>query len=170
MANHTKSLTLTTTTIAALTLSGVAAAETLAVPDVVPFAKSANVPAAVKNECDLGKKLSSFIHDFGKNQFDSVVSSRKAPKGAKKLSVSITHVQGRQGGAWSGAKSVQVKGKLTQNGKVVGTFEDLRVSGGGFFGGYKGTCSILGRCVKTLGKDIAAWAANPSMNSRLGDL
>jgi len=153
-----------------LAVSACAAADTLAVPDVVPFAADATVPAAVKKECSLGKKLSTYLHTYGAKQFDQVVSTGKAPKGANKLSISMTNVQGRQGGAWSGAKSVQVKGKLTRNGKVLGTFEGLRVSGGGVFGGYKGTCSILGRCVKALGKDVAAWAADPAMNSRLGDL
>jgi len=170
MNHRIKILALSVVNTALLAASVHAKADTLAVPDVVPFAKSASVPAAVKNECNLGKKLSTYLHTYGAKQFDHVVSSNRAPKGAKKLSISMTNVQGRRGGAWSGGKSVQVKGKLTRNGKVLGTFEGLRVSGGGVFGGYKGTCSILGRCVKTLGKDVAAWAANPAMNSRLGDL
>ncbi len=170
MYHYKKNLALPLLGAALLASSTCAAADILAVPDVVPFAKSAAVPAAVKNECDLGKKLSSYLNSYGASQFDQVVSTSKAPKGAKKLSLSMTQVQGRRGGAWSGAKSVQVKGRLTRNGKVLGTFEALRVSGGGVFGGYKGTCSILGRCVKALGRDIATWAANPAMNSRLGDL
>ena len=32
-----------------------------------------------------------------------------------------------------------------------------RDSGGGFGAGFKGSCSVLGRCSKALAKDIAGW-------------
>lgn len=150
--------------------ANIAAAETLAVPKVASYAKGAQIRSEIRNECGLEKKLADFIREYGGQQFSKVVSTSKAPGGAKKLTVHITEVQGRPGGAWSGGKSVRIKGSLSQNGKTVGTFEGMRVSGGGVFGGYKGTCSILGRCVKALGKDVATWAANPSQNARLGDL
>ncbi len=41
--------------------------------------------------------------------------------------------------------------------------------GSGAFGGFKGTCSILGRCIEALGKDIATWLKDPEMDSQLGD-
>ncbi|MEJ2404442.1 MAG: hypothetical protein P8171_09165 [Candidatus Thiodiazotropha sp.] len=46
--------------------------------------------------------------------------------------------------------------ELFENGKKIGSF--------------KGTCSILGRCVKALGKDISEWLINPTMNARLGEM
>ncbi len=156
--------------VAMLTLSITASSETLAISDSIPFAEDADVPAAVRNECNLNTKLAKFIRTYAAKHFDKVVSISDADKNSKKLTISITDVHGQGGGAWSGSKSVKIEGTLTQNGKVLGTFRALRASGGGAFGGYKGTCSILGRCVKTLGKDVAAWAANPSMDSRLGDL
>ncbi len=85
------------------------------------------------------------------------------------LHIEIVNVIGTGGGAWSGAKSVTVEGKLTENGEVIGTFTSSRYSGGGAFGGYKGTCSILGRCIKAMGSDIAKWLANPTMDAKLGD-
>ena len=42
-------------------------------------------------------------------------------------------------------------------------------AGGGAFGGFKGTCSILGRCIKAIGADIAKWLANPTMDAMLGN-
>ena len=44
-----------------------------------------------------------------------------------------------------------------------------RGGGGGAFGGYKGTCAILGRCVQAIGKDVGGWLLAPSMNAKLGD-
>ncbi len=156
--------------ITLLTFSITSYADTLAVPDSIPFAEDADVPAAVLNECNLNSKLAQFVRSYSKKHFNKVISIDAAGDNDKKLSISITDVHGSGGGAWSGGKSVKIEGTLTQNGKILGTFRALRASGGGAFGGYKGTCSILGRCVKTLGKDVAAWAANPSMDSRLGNL
>ena len=42
-------------------------------------------------------------------------------------------------------------------GSRVDEVDFTRNSGGGFGGGYKGSCSVLGRCTKALGKDIAGW-------------
>src|SRR4030065_483798 len=68
-------------------------------------------------------------------------------------------------GAWSGAKHVPVEGTLWENGKIKGTFTAMRYSGGGAFGGYKGTCAILGRCVKAIGKDGGGWLRAASMKA-----
>lgn len=147
-----------------------ASAATLVIPSQVPFAKDAEVPAAVKEECQLPTKLSDFIRENAKDKFDKVVTDKATDKDAMILTLEIYDLEGRGGGAWSGAKSVGVRGKLTQNGKSLGDFKAKRYSGGGAFAGYKGTCSILGRCVKTLGADIATWAKHPTDGARLGDL
>jgi hypothetical protein len=62
-----------------------------------------------------------------------------------------------------------VEGVLRDNGREIGSFTAIRYSGGGVFGGYKGTCAIVGRCAKTLGKDIANWLENPQKGSKLGN-
>lgn len=144
-------------------------AETLAVADSIAFNDGSNIRDAIKNECNLGPKLSTFIHAYAGKHF-TVVSQVGAPANSKRLNISIVDASGNAGGAWSGSKSVTIEGSLSQNGQILGTFTARRHSGGGAFGGYKGTCSILGRCVKALGKDLAAWATNPATDSRLGDL
>jgi hypothetical protein len=63
-----------------------------------------------------------------------------------------------------------VRGKLYQDGKEIGAFTGRRNSMGGAFGGFKGSCSVLGRTVKALGKDIAQWLVQPAKGSQLGDL
>jgi len=37
------------------------------------------------------------------------------------------------------------------------------------FAAYKGTCSIVGRCAKSIGKDISNWLENPTDDASLGD-
>lgn len=147
------------------------AAGALVLQDKVPYDKEAVIPSAVRAECQLETKLPAFVREFAQGQFDQIVSTGdKAPQDAMQLDMRITDVIGTGGGAWSGSKSVTIAGKLVKNGQVVGTFKARRLSGGGAWGGYKGTCSILGRCVKTLGKDVANWLQNPGQNDVLGNM
>jgi hypothetical protein len=62
-----------------------------------------------------------------------------------------------------------VKGELYDRGKQIGSFRAKRYTTGGAFGAFKGTCSIIGRCTKTIGEDIARWLAAPTQNAIIGD-
>jgi hypothetical protein len=133
------------------------------------FAKSAIVPTPVQTECRLPEKLASFIESYApKKRFDAVQVTDQGGSG-KVLIVEITDLVGTGGGAWSGSKAVTISGKLMEGDKTIGSFIGRRTSGGGLYGGFKGTCSILGRCVKALGKDIGAWLKTPSTDSRIGE-
>lgn len=102
--------------------------------------------------------------------FDKIalVASVSAGTPGKALAMKITGLMGT-GGAWSGPKQIAIEGTLWDNGKVVGSFQAMRYSGGGAFGGYKGTCAILDTCAKELGQDVSKWLTEPSMNALLGD-
>jgi hypothetical protein len=154
-----------------LPLAALAGDGTLTLEKKAPYAKGLGVPDAVRAECGLEQKIPEFVQEFAKKGFDKVVlaDSVSAKTGGKALSMKITDISGTGGGAWTGPKHVTIEGTLWQNGKVAGTFRASRFSGGGAFGGYKGTCAILGRCAKALGKDVATWAIAPSMDARLGD-
>jgi hypothetical protein len=133
------------------------------------FAKSAIVPTPVQTDCQLPEKLASFIESYApKKRFDAVQISDRGGSG-KVLVVEITDLIGTGGGAWSGSKAVTISGKLMEGDNTIGSFRGRRTSGGGFGAGFKGTCSILGRCVKALGKDIGAWLKAPSTDSRIGE-
>jgi len=137
----------------------------------INFSKDAYIRDAVKQECKLRSKLFQFIEEHTASQYANILTDTNAGStDAQILSIEIEQVQGGGGGAWSGGKMVLLKGTLTQNGRVLGDFKARRYSGGGVFGGYKGTCAILGRCVKALGKDIAEWLRHPTSQAALGDL
>ena len=143
----------------------------LVISDQIPFSPDAEVRQAVRDDCRLPVKLSQFIKQYAADYSSQIISdSGKAPKGTRVLIAEIYNVTGGGGGTWSGGKSVSVRGRLEQDGKIIGTFKGRRFSGGGVFGGYKGTCSIMGRCVKALGRDIAEWLRQPTNNAILGDM
>jgi hypothetical protein len=155
--------------LVALMPLGSLAADSVTIPKKVPFAKGADVPDAVKNECQLPEKISQFVKESASGMDIKLADTVSPGTPGKVLVMQITGIQGAAGGAWSGAKAVSVEGTLYSGGKATGSFHVTRHSTGGAFGGYKGTCSILGRCTKTIGKDIAEWLQSPSMNARLGE-
>jgi len=59
-------------------------------------------------------------------------------------------------------KSVSIIAELYKDGKLIDTFNTTRNSGGGFGAGFKNSCSVLERCVTTLGKDVAQWLKSKS--------
>lgn len=145
--------------------SSVAAqAKSVQIPSVIPFAADVEVTDAVRAECQLGEKVSSFIKKYGKGGIEVV----EKPAG-KYLDMEITHVFAPGGGAWSGPKWLEVSGTLKEGGKDVASFRAKRFSGGGPFGGMKGTCAILGRTTKAIGKDISNWLKGPVDGAALGD-
>ena len=134
----------------------------------IPYAGNANVSGKVKDECKLDTQLASFIKSNEKNVVLTDESLSEKSSG-RVLLLEITNVQATGGGAWSGPKSVSVAGKLFDNGKQIGDFTASRYTTGGAFGGFKGTCGLVGRCVKSLGKDIGQWLKNPEPGSSLGN-
>lgn len=145
-------------------LSASAADEVIGIPQAVPFAESVNVPEAVRNECQLGENVSKFLTQFGPN-----VKVSDDTKRGRYLSMSITEVYAAGGGAWSGPKWMTVTGTLMEDDQAVASFRAKRFSTGGAFAGFKGTCSIIGRCTKAIAQDIAEWLRSPVDGAELGD-
>ena len=137
---------------------------TIGIPKAVPFAATADVPEAVKNECQLGEKVSAYLEQFASN-----VKVSDQHKEGRYIDMTITEVVGSGGGAWSGPKWMEVTGTLKDNDKAVASFRAKRFSTGGAFGALKGTCSIMERCTKTIAKDISIWLQAPVDNAELGD-
>lgn len=147
-----------------------ATAETYTLSSAVPFAEGSGASDEVESECKLESKLPGFIKSAAKRGITVVLTDESLDDvEGKVLFIEISNVLGTGGGAWSGPKTVSAKGELREAGEVIGSFTATRYSTGGAFGGFKGTCSILGRCVKSMGKDIANWLKNPTMDAGLGN-
>ncbi|WP_299084717.1 hypothetical protein [uncultured Paraglaciecola sp.] len=160
------------TPIIGILLCGQVFADSVVIDDEVGFAKNANVKSAVRNECNLEDKFANFLDQYISDAGMTVVraSSDEAKKVSKRLHVEIDRVHGAGGGGWTGGKMVHAVGKLTENSKVIGSFAVQRTSSGGAFGAFKGTCSLLGRDVKSMARDVSQWITSPSKDARLGEL
>jgi hypothetical protein len=142
--------------LAAIVSLPLAAAAQVKVPEKIAFEKNVHVPDAVRKECGLETSIPKYVKS----------ASGAAGKGA--LDMRITGLLATGGGSFSGPKSVTVTGTLRDGGKVVGNFVARRNASAGAFGGG-GTCSMLDRCAKAIGSDVAAWLKAPTKDARLGD-
>ncbi|MEM9459800.1 MAG: hypothetical protein AAGF11_36825 [Myxococcota bacterium] len=131
----------------------------------VTFAEDSGSTKDVRQECGLQSKIPEWIAD----NIEGVRPNATA-EGGRMLTLEITHIDGAGGGAWTGPKRIAMTGMLTENGEIIGSFRAQRTSGGGMWGGYKGTCSILETCGEELGEDVADWLRAPSEGAELGEL
>ncbi|MGB4858066.1 MAG: hypothetical protein WBP11_01940 [Dokdonella sp.] len=157
-------------TIAAAMLASTGAAQAQAVQlhKPVPYAQENDVSDAIKKECHLGEKLADFVK--AKSSVPVELTSQ-APNRAsgRVLQMEISDAVS-MGNAFMGhQKFAKVKGTLFENGKKVASFKARRNSMGGAFGGFKGSCSVLGRTVAAIGADVGKWLAKPVDGAALGD-
>ena len=138
-----------------------------------PYSESHDIRNNILNECtSLGTKLSSFTQSYANARGIEIVLDDKISNTDQGLYLQLEISDAiSRGNAFIGhSKFVAVKGTLWRDGEAVASFDGRRSSMGGFMGSYKGSCSVLGRCVKTLGKDIAAWLeSSPSGATNIGE-
>ncbi len=154
-----------------VSITALSAAE-ISVVETVPYSEGHDIRNNILNECiNLGSKLSKFTQSYSAKRGIDIkrVGSIDPGAGGEVLKLEISDAVS-QGNAFIGhRKFVEIKGSLWKDGKLVASFDGQRSSGGGFGAGYKSSCSVLGRCVKTLGKDIAAWLESPVDGVSIGE-
>jgi hypothetical protein len=137
-----------------LAIAPAAAFASIRVPSKIDYASGATVRPEVRAQCDLQALIPAAVADASSNI--ELVSS-----GANvRLEITAVHAPG--GWVFSGPKWVQVSGSM--GGK---SFRAKRYSAFDPFAG--GTCGILGKIARVLGRDIAAWLENPTDNAEIGD-
>jgi len=147
-------------------------AGTIHVQQYTPYVETSLVDMAVKQECRIDQQLPQFINTYASEhgmsvQLDPVV---EADNKGNNLVVKIVQAQSN-GNAFIGhRKYTKIQAVLYQDGKEIADLTAARASGGGFFGGYKSSCSVMGRTVKALGQDVALWLKAPGPGMRKGNL
>ena len=144
---------------------------TVALLKPIGFSENAVVREDVREQCQLQTKVPDYIAQAAKaspHQIQYTADIDSAGPG-RSLTVEIVDVS-EFGNAFTGRqKSMTVTGELREGGQVIGSFRARRQTMGGMFGGYKGNCSFLHRCAKSLGKDIVKWLNNPGMDDNLAN-
>lgn len=139
----------------------------------IPYAADARVAQNIRTECTkLGSQLAEFTKEFGKKVGLDVVLAESIDTNQKGrvLQIELTDAVS-MGNAFTGhQKYASARGTLYEDGKKIASFEARRQSMGGAFAGYKGSCSVLGRTTKAMGKDISLWLKQPNDKALLGDL
>ena len=159
-------------TVLCLACAGGAWADGIRVQSPVPYSESSMVARNIKAECPIGQQLADFLKQFSDEAGIQIVLDPAAPDTTQGsvLSMEIVDAQST-GNAWTGhLKSAAVRGTLFDDGVQVATFAARRISRGGFGAGFKGSCSVLGRTVRAIGKDVSIWLKQPVDGAQLGDL
>jgi len=146
----------------ALLVAATASADAVKIPRDVPYAADARIAENIKRECtDLGDKLAEFLAQYaGEHDVETVAVDHVDPHArGRVLVVEITDaVSG--GNAFIGhRKSMSARAELFVDGVSKGDVNFTRDSMGGAAAAFKGSCSVLGRCTKALGRDLAEWLA-----------
>ncbi|SDD46278.1 hypothetical protein SAMN05216345_109130 [Cupriavidus sp. YR651] len=131
----------------------------------VTYAAGAGVVEQVKTECHIEDILANRVGEVLRKRNKGGAATIEAdanPNGAQVLRLKITHVLGIGGGAWTGPKAITVVAELLEDGKITRQTKVNRWSVGGFWGAFKGTCSILDRSAIFISKDMARWIKDPS--------
>lgn len=153
-----------------LMLCATATANPVVVGSSVPYAEDADVQRKIREECvELNTQFAQFIREFAAERRIDVVSGDNHTDSGLELRMEITHAVSH-GNAWIGhQKGSAARGALYRDGERIATVRARRFSMGGAFAGFKGSCSVLGRTVKAMGKDVGYWLANPVDGAELGD-
>ena len=147
-------------------------AQSISVPRPVPYAAESDIAGNIKRECAIDVKLADFIAEYANDRHVAVslIGETSPSLPGRVLVIDIQDAES-SGNAFLGHhKSTKVRGQYFEDSKLVGSFKDRRDSMGGMFAGFKGSCSVLGRTVKEIGKDVAEWLSHPVLDAELGDL
>ena len=160
-------------TLALVLACGAASAQPVHMASKTPYSDDAEISQKVRSECvKLGEQLPAYTREFGAEFGVAVelVDAIDTAAPGRVLQVEIVDAVS-MGNAFIGhQKYARIQGVLYQDGEKIASFKARRNSMGGAFAGYKGSCSVLGRTMKALGKDLADWLKNPSDGARLGDM
>ncbi len=143
---------------------------TLYVPEKIKFKEGIHVREAIRNECKLEQRLADDIANTAQLVYTNVVRKRPESGSFDILEAQITEARGPGGGAFSGPKNIEIKGRmLSSSGRVKGSFRGERFSMGGPIKGLMGTCTIFKKISRVMAEDLTDWFRNPKQNYIFGE-
>lgn len=143
--------------------------KTVYIRPYVRFSANSRVARNIKTECTLQKSLTDSIVKYAASKGLNVVVKNKIRSNELKLDIQIEQAISSGNAAIGHNKFVTISGAIVKGNKKYNTFDAARLSGGGYFGAYRSSCSVLNRIASALGKDVSNWLVDPYNNAMLGD-
>lgn len=143
--------------------------KTIYIRATVPFASNSRVQENIKQECTLQSAIATDIASAAAAQGLNVVVKNKIMPNDLELKIQIEGAVSAGNAAIGHSKYVSISGVIVKGNTKYYSFDAARLSGGGYFGAYRSSCSVLGGISRRLGKDTALWLSNPYDGAELGD-
>jgi len=145
--------------------SGPASSTPITVLRAIPFASKAEASSIVRNECLLENNLAEQLRAALTGEYTTVtVLDRITPATpGRTLTARITQVVTLV----NGDTTLTVDGVLRENGRVIGSFTARQARPATRPGASTSQCGSLLQISRVLGREIAAWSRQPSMNAQL---
>lgn len=126
----------------------------------IPYNPDKDIIDKVQLECtELGKQFADSITKYGNKQKIKIKRVDELPEQGSVVKITIDNVysEGNANPFNPHRKHVTATAVLVIDGEETKISDFSRFSGGGVFGGFKGSCSVLQHTVNTLGNDVAKW-------------
>jgi len=143
--------------------------KTIYIKSTVPYAPQSRVQANIKQECTLQTAIAEDIVSAAAAQGLNVVIKDNIKPNELELRVQIEGAVSAGNAMVGHSKYVSISGVIVKGKTQYYAFDAARLSGGGYFGVYRSSCSVLGGISRRLGKDAAGWLVQPYHNAELGD-
>ena len=143
--------------------------KTIYIKTMSPYAPNSRVQTNIKQECTLPDALSKDIAKYAAEQGLTVIAKNDIKANEYELQVQIENAVSAGNAAIGHNKFVAISGAIVKGNTQYYSFDAARLSGGGYFGVYRSSCSVLGGIARRLGKDTALWLVNPYDGAELGD-
>lgn len=143
--------------------------KTIYIKTMIPYAPNSRIQTNIKQECTLPDALSKDIAKYAAEQGVTVIAKNNIKADEYELQVQIENAVSAGNAAIGHNKFVAISGAIVKGNTKYYSFDAARLSGGGYFGVYRSSCSVLGGIARRLGKDTALWLVNPYDGAELGD-
>ncbi|MDO5074204.1 MAG: hypothetical protein Q4D63_07370 [Neisseria animaloris] len=145
--------------LAAALAAASASATEIHIAHSIPYQDESRIDRRITSECTkIGEFMSESVAKNAAKQGITVVRTAEDLSGQHTYAKIEIDSAVSAGSAYIGhSKSISIYAELIENGEVVRKTSLMRHSGGGFMGGFKGSCAVLNRTANVLGKDIAKW-------------
>jgi hypothetical protein len=133
------------------------------------FAPNSRIAQNIKTECTLQRAITDSIVKYSSNSGLTVIVKNNIKANELQLKVQIEQAISAGNAAIGHNKFVTISGTIVKGNKKYYSFNAARLSGGGYFGAYRSSCSVLGKIASALGKDVSIWLTNPYNKAMMGD-